>query len=1404
MTDIAYSGAAVSYTAPNAGIYTITAYGAQGGSGGDGAEASGVFRLTAGEVLSLAVGGAGTYATYSGGGGGGSFVVAPANVPLVVAGGGGGQGFRAAISVTNTGQTTTSGANATADNGEAGGAGGTGGAGGDVGSGGSYGSELGGGGGGFTGSGATGGGSNSGTNSGVGGRSYAAGLAGGTGGADGNGGFGGGGGGSYDGGGGGGGYSGGGGGGGQSGGGGSGGGGGSYVDASATSVVLTAGARAGNGLIQITPANITGAGVIYLASNLDVTFNPVFQGGTFQLNQAGATYTDNFSLDGSTTNTIDLAGNSATLSGVVSDLTPGVKGNIAVTNSGAGNTVTLSGANTYTGTTTISNGATLRVGNASALGVNSAVIDNGAGNLDLFGNSPTIGSLNGSGYVTNYAPDTLSTLTTGTLNAASTFSGVISDYFSGQVALTKVGTGSLTLSGANTFTGATTVSGGTLAVDGAFASAITVQSGATLRGTGTSTAAVTINANATFAPGDTTGVFTSSTLSEAGVFAETIGTGGAFEQARTTAAAAGAVNLAGSSLAFNYTGGAEAFNTAYTIIQATNAGTVTGAFSNAATSGSLLVSNGHTFRVDYASNTVTLTDITAPPSISGAQAGQMVTDKGTVKPFSSVTVGDTNASPSDTVTLTVTAGGVASDADGVLSGTGLTKTGVGTYSLAAGSPGAVTSILDALLFTPTANQVAPGGTVTTGFTIKATDAVGSTSNSTTTVVATSVNDAPAIAGSQANQPVGDHATINPFATVTVADPDTGQGETVTVTLSNAANGTLSGGGFAATATPGVYSVTVPAGGAGASAAAAQADLRAAVFTPTAAPAGTPATATTFTIAVNDGTATTSDANTSTSTTHTTNTTPVLGGFAAGQQVNDNATLQPFKTVTVTDPDLNQTETVTVTLSAAANGTLAGGGFAAVSGSPGVYRVAAPDAATAQADLQALVFTPTANEVAPGQSVTTGFTVQVNDTQTTVQNATTTVVATSINDAPAFGGFTSSGGAVPFGASVVLQPSLTVTDPDVGAQVSTSSVSITGGFTAGDVLTVANPQAGITAAYNAATGVLTLTGAASDQAYQTELNSVTFSRPNSFDSGAASRTFVFSVTDDQGATTTSGPETLTANYGSLGTGGGTTATVPTNLDAQQLFPTQTSNLTRAPANDPAFSTPTSPLYAQAQAEKGIAAQLDSGQISLADAQNALYHLVDGSTSVAEISYAFFTGKTPTQAGLNYLVHSAVNTTDLNDPYYAQFTTENRYINFANNLATGPGAGAAAFQANYGSLSLADATAQAYAAIFGTTAAADKISAILDAQVSNGLGGTETRAQYLADITGGSAISQKAAVVGFLLADSVKEGFGLYQQADLHFLQDLAHGTAVFNVDLLAAYTQAPTLVGQPVADTTLGG
>jgi hypothetical protein len=145
-----YTGKLVTWKVPKTGIYQIVAFGAQGGSGaismlgpvspgGLGAEIGGNFRLIAGEVLQLAVGGAGGTPDFGGGGGGGggSFVVDPGNTPLVIAGGGGG-GFAGFINnfLSLPGQGGLTGPDGGAGAGQAGlsgGAGGTGGNGGGAG-----------------------------------------------------------------------------------------------------------------------------------------------------------------------------------------------------------------------------------------------------------------------------------------------------------------------------------------------------------------------------------------------------------------------------------------------------------------------------------------------------------------------------------------------------------------------------------------------------------------------------------------------------------------------------------------------------------------------------------------------------------------------------------------------------------------------------------------------------------------------------------------------------------------------------------------------------------------------------------------------------------------------------------------------------------------------------------------------------------------------------------------------------------------------------------------------------------------------------------------------------------------------------------------------------------------------
>ena len=119
----------------------------------------------------------------------------------------------------------------------------------------------------------------------------------------------------------------------------------------------------------------------------------------------------------------------------------------------------------------------------------------------------------------------------------------------------------------------------------------------------------------------------------------------------------------------------------------------------------------------------------APPSITGM--GPLAgTDSNTVAPFAAVAVTDADASPSVSTTITTgDASDTPTDANGVLSGTGLTKTGTGTYTLAAAAPSALTAVLQALIFTPTPQQVAAGLTVATQFDVTAVEGIGTTTAS---------------------------------------------------------------------------------------------------------------------------------------------------------------------------------------------------------------------------------------------------------------------------------------------------------------------------------------------------------------------------------------------------------------------------------------------------------------------------------------------------------------------------------------------------------------------------------------------------------------------------------------------------------------------------------------------------
>ncbi len=128
-----------------------------------------------------------------------------------------------------------------------------------------------------------------------------------------------------------------------------------------------------------------------------------------------------------------------------------------------GGTLTLTGKNTYGGGTTISGGSVI-AGSAWALGSGAGplTIDT-ACTLDLDGQSPTVGELQGGGTITDSAAGSSVTLTVDQASASS-FSGTIQNGSSKFVAVTSSGSGVLTLSGTNKCTGPIAVSGGQLAL----------------------------------------------------------------------------------------------------------------------------------------------------------------------------------------------------------------------------------------------------------------------------------------------------------------------------------------------------------------------------------------------------------------------------------------------------------------------------------------------------------------------------------------------------------------------------------------------------------------------------------------------------------------------------------------------------------------------------------------------------------------------------------------------------------------------------------------------------------------------------------------------------------------------------------------------------------------------------
>ena len=291
------------------------------------------------------------------------------------------------------------------------------------------------------------------------------------------------------------------------------------VNAVASTITNSGGIFGGNG----SGAGVGGAGIN--GSNLTVVNSDEISGG---LSGNGSTraYATHFTGG---VNTLTLQGMGWTLLGNIEIdngsatfnqqtdqmLSSVIAGNGSIIQNGTG-TLTLTGANTYSGDTMISAGI-LQVSADNNLGAASGSLSFDGGTLATTTSFATARNtaLNTGGGTIDVAP-----ATTFTMN------GIISDG-DGPGALTKTDAGTLVLTGANTYTGGTTVSGGILQVSadnnlGAAASGSLSFDGGTLA----TTASFATARNTAFnTGGGTIDVVSGTTLTMAGVLADGNGPG---------------------------------------------------------------------------------------------------------------------------------------------------------------------------------------------------------------------------------------------------------------------------------------------------------------------------------------------------------------------------------------------------------------------------------------------------------------------------------------------------------------------------------------------------------------------------------------------------------------------------------------------------------------------------------------------------------------------------------------------------------------------------------------------------------------------------------------------------------------------------------------------------------------
>lgn len=226
--------------------------------------------------------------------------------------------------------------------------------------------------------------------------------------------------------------------------------------------------KIGNGTLFLTGANTytggttLGAGTLNVNSAAALSTGSVTFAGNATLQQTGAlTLANNINLNAGVTGVIDTNGSDMAINGNI----VGAEGGLTKVGTGV---LTLNGANAFasSGNALLSANAGTVVFGAATAAPSGVGLATAGGTIDLNGFSITAGSLSGtSGVVTDNSIAGGTTTLTVNQTGNTSYAGTIDNGLVQILALTKTGTGTLTLSGNNTYSGATNAFGGNLQLD---------------------------------------------------------------------------------------------------------------------------------------------------------------------------------------------------------------------------------------------------------------------------------------------------------------------------------------------------------------------------------------------------------------------------------------------------------------------------------------------------------------------------------------------------------------------------------------------------------------------------------------------------------------------------------------------------------------------------------------------------------------------------------------------------------------------------------------------------------------------------------------------------------------------------------------------------------------------------